>query len=100
MGDPHWFCSLLQHAPHAVTRPYAVPAVWLRNVCAHGEIWGSIDTSSRPSDTCLPGRRPGLHPLAQDRELADMIGIVVGHRQNLAQDRLALAVRDCRMKVP
>ena len=43
--------------------------------------------------------RPGAGDLAQDRELADVIGVVVGHDPHLAQDGVPPVVRKRRLEV-
>jgi len=37
--------------------------------------------------SALAAGRPGAHDLAEDREFADVVGVVVGHEADLAQDR-------------
>ena len=45
------------------------------------------------------GRRPCPHHLAQDRELADVVSVVVGDDPDLAQERVPRAARDDREQV-
>ena len=43
--------------------------------------------------------RPGPHHLAEDRELAEMVGIVVADEAQLAQERVSGGARDHRQQV-
>ena len=42
----------------------------------------------------LPAGRPGPHDLTEDRELADVVGVVVANQAHLAQYRVLRCVRD------
>src|SRR5438876_677549 len=50
---------------------------------------------------CTPRRRslPGAEQAADDDELADVVGVVVGQEQHFAQEGLPLAVRDAGEQV-
>src|SRR5499425_2547320 len=45
------------------------------------------------------GSRPVVHDLAKDAELADVIGSVIDDEHRLAQNRLAVAVRDAGVEI-
>src|SRR5450759_3034351 len=47
-----------------------------------------------PRVLLLPAGRPGPHDLTEDRELADVVGVVVAHQAHLTEDGVPRGVRD------
>src|SRR5262249_1165758 len=75
----------------ACLTPPAARGVWAARPAAPGP-------ARTPAALPMVGR-PGAHYLAHDRELADLLGVMVGHQQDRAQDRLAAAGRDGALQV-
>jgi len=47
----------------------------------------------------LPAGRPGAHDLTEDRELADVVGVVIADYAHFAQDGVARGIRNRRQQV-
>ena len=55
---------------------------------------GEVGVDGRAALLLLPAGRPGPHDLTEDRELADVVGVVVADQAHLAEDRVPRRVRD------
>ncbi len=81
------------------------PSGLRRHLCDATSPW-SADPTSAPrfvnsrersrlrASVLFPARWPGAHDLAQDRELADVIGVMVADESHFSDDRVPGRVRD------